>query len=667
MRQEPGGSGTNMKGDEKRVEAEAVLLERLAFERLLADLTEQLAEIAKADFVSGIERVLRRLLSCLGYDRCSFSEFVAGDYLNVLCSVGTSAFEALPRGRFPIPLKWFLNELRGGRVVVMSNLPDDLPPDAVEEAEHCLSIGLRSHLSIPVRIGGRVTGVLSFASVHKVLSWSPEVIGRLKIVGEVIGGSVALARTEAELRELRRHVWHADRVQRVSALTAAVAHELNQPLAAILSNAQAGLKYLERDEVAPGVIKDILEAVVRESKRTAETIRSMRALIRQGETRRDRIDLAAAMDVAKRLLEGELASQGVRVEATFQPGCWVVADTVQVKQVAMNLLQNAAAALQTRPSEERLVRLQVSRINELVTLKVSDSGEGIAAKDLPSIFEPFWTTRHDGLGLGLAICRSIVEAHGGRIWAEANSDGGATFSVELPLARPEASASQGGPIDRPLALRHREEAPAVTDDRPLVCVIDDDPAVRASLLRLLEGAGWFAAGFESADDFLANQPIGEVACVLLDVRMPGLSGLQLQKRLSEQALAPPVIFITGHGDLMSGVDAMKRGAADFLQKPVDGEVLLAAVSRASERHAGEKREALNRKVMEERVSRLSTREREIMMHVLRGRLNKQIASELFISEQTVKQHRGRVMEKMGVRSVADLVRACEAAGATSCG
>jgi FixJ family two-component response regulator/signal transduction histidine kinase len=653
----------NPEDDEKRANAEAVLLERVAFEHLLAELTEQLADIVNADFASGIERVLRRLLAFLGYDRCTYSEFVAGDYLNVLGSVGANGYDARSRGRFPVPLNWFLNEARGGRLVMMANLPEDLPPEAATEAEYCVSIGLGSALCIPVRIGGRVTGVLSFGSVRKALTWSPELVARLKIVGEVIASSVALARTENEARELRRHVWHADRVQRVGALTSAIAHELNQPLAAILSNAQAGLKYLERDDVAPGVIKDILEAVVRENKRAAETIRSMRALIRQDETKRERIDFAEAMGVAKRLLESELARQGVRIEASFDAECWVVADRVQLKQVVLNLLLNAAAALQSRPPEERVVRLQVTKGDELATLKVSDSGEGIAATDLPSIFEPFWTTRHDGLGLGLAICRSIVEAHGGRIWAESNPEGGATFSVGLPLAPAVAGVHRGeGKGEPTVASAARDDATPLSNDEPVVCVVDDDPAVRASLLRLLGGAGWTGVGFQSADEFLAHPPDGDIACVLLDVQMPGVSGLQLQQRLSQEGLAAPVIFITGHGDLSAGVDAMKHGAADFLQKPVDGEVLLQAVRRAAECHAAQRKEALRRKEMKDRVDRLSTREREIMLHVIRGRLNKQIAADLLIAEQTVKQHRGRVMEKMGVRSVADLVRACEAAG-----
>ena len=199
-------------------------------------------------------------------------------------------------------------------------------------------------------------------------------------------------------------------------------------------------------------------------------------------------------------------------------------------------------------------------------------------------------------------------------------------------------------------------------DDGLVCVIDDDPAVRGSLLRLLHGAGWQGAGYASADEFLANPPTRDVACMLLDVQMPGTSGPQLQQRLLERGCAPSIIFITGNGDVAEGVNAMKRGAADFLQKPVDGEVLLAAVRRSVERHAGERRRTQVQELVKVRVARLSPREREIMVHVIRGRLNKQIAADLLIAEQTVKQHRGRVREKMGVRSVAELVRACEGVG-----
>jgi FixJ family two-component response regulator len=296
-------------------------------------------------------------------------------------------------------------------------------------------------------------------------------------------------------------------------------------------------------------------------------------------------------------------------------------------------------------------------------MSVRDAGKGIAPQNLESIFEPFWTTGQEGLGLGLAICRSIVEAHRGRIWAESNAQGGATFSVELPGAPSDRDASdRTHPARAPIAAVARESAVQVASGHALVCVIDDDPEVRGSLLRLLDGAGWPCIGYASAEEFLDNRPAGDMACILLDVQMPGLSGPLLHQRLLERGSAPPVIFITGRSDVMAGVDAMKRGAADFLEKPVDGEVLLAAVRRAAERHVGERAHALVQEALKERIARLSRREREIMRHVVSGRLNKQIAADLLIAEQTVKQHRGRVMEKMGVHSVAELVRACEAAG-----
>ena len=644
-------------------QAQAMLLEQHAFERLLSSLSERLGDVAEPDFLTRTERALGRLLLFLDCDRCTFCEFVAGDYLSVLCSVGSPGFGPLPPGRFEYPFRWLIQALRSGRIVALSDLPDQLPPEALEEAEHCRRTGLRSHLSIPVRVGGRVTSVLSLAAVREPRGWPPETIDRLRIVGDLLGNSVALARSEEETRQLRHRVWHADRVQRVSALTAAIAHEVNQPLAAILSNAQAGLQYFARGDAPPEAITDILESVVREGKRAAETIRTMRALIRRDETRRERIDLAAALGEARRLLASEFAGHGVRIETAFEADCWVLADKVQMEQVGLNLLLNAAAAVQDDPQAPRLVRLQVSRCEGKVRMSVRDAGKGIAPQDLASIFEPFWTTGQEGLGLGLAICRSIVEAHGGRIWAESNPEGGDSFSVELPAAALDRDAPQPAG-DQPAAALGAVPASQqrTAGEDAVVCVIDDDPEVRSSLLRLLDGAGWTGAGFASAEEFLGNPPAGELACVLLDVQMPGLSGPQLHQRLLERGSAPPVIFITGRSEVAAGIDAMKRGAADFLEKPVDGEVLLAAVRRAAERHAGERRHALRLDAAKERIASLSPREREIMRHVVRGRLNKQIAADLLIAEQTVKQHRGRVMEKMGVHSVADLVRACEAGG-----
>ncbi len=192
-----------------------------------------------------------------------------------------------------------------------------------------------------------------------------------------------------------------------------------------------------------------------------------------------------------------------------------------------------------------------------------------------------------------------------------------------------------------------------------VFVVDDDQAVRRSLERLIRSAGLNVETFSSATEFLEKPLSSGAGCVVLDVRMPGMTGPELFDRMSEKGLSLPVVFLTGHGDVPMGVRAMKKGAVDFLLKPVDDEVLLEVIRQAVARHAAEQAREQVRQGIQARLRRLSPREREVMEYVIRGRLNKQIAADLGISEKTVKVHRGRVMAKMEAGSVAELVRLCD--------
>lgn len=198
---------------------------------------------------------------------------------------------------------------------------------------------------------------------------------------------------------------------------------------------------------------------------------------------------------------------------------------------------------------------------------------------------------------------------------------------------------------------------------PTIFVIDDDEDVRTSLSRLLRAAGWQVETFASADQFLERPAYPGTGCVLLDVDMPGMTGPCLHQTMLARGIDLPVIFLTGKGDVPTTVQAMKRGAVDFLLKPVENDALFAAIDVALRRHACDQAHRREQLGIATRLVRLSAREREVMELVVLGRLNKQIAAELGIAEKTVKIHRGRVMEKMEVRSVAALVHLLDRADA----
>jgi FixJ family two-component response regulator len=190
---------------------------------------------------------------------------------------------------------------------------------------------------------------------------------------------------------------------------------------------------------------------------------------------------------------------------------------------------------------------------------------------------------------------------------------------------------------------------------PVVFIVDDDISVRESLELLIADAGWQPQVFASAQEFLAHPRHASPGCVILDMTLPDLNGLELQKRIASDRKDLPIIFITGHGDIPMTVQAMKAGAVEFLTKPLRPEILLSAIQGAIERSRAALDEQSDLQALRDRYRSLSVREREVMELVVRGLLNKQVGSELGISEITVKAHRGRVMRKMKARSLADLV------------
>ncbi len=243
-------------------------------------------------------------------------------------------------------------------------------------------------------------------------------------------------RAEQLLAQQRAELAHLSRVAMLGELSGALAHEINQPLAAILSNAQAAQRFLARDPSALQPVAEALQAIVASDRRASQVIERLRALLRKGESVRELVELNELVEDSLRLLRRDLSHRGVVVRTELQPALPAVqADRVQLQQLLLNLMINACEAMQDLPPPRPLtIRTEATASGE-VGIEVADRGPGIASADAERVFEAFYTTKPRGLGLGLPLCRTIVQAHDGRIGALQNVGGGARLRVELPIHR----------------------------------------------------------------------------------------------------------------------------------------------------------------------------------------------------------------------------------------
>jgi PAS domain S-box-containing protein len=249
--------------------------------------------------------------------------------------------------------------------------------------------------------------------------------------------------TELEAQQQRWELAHLSRVTMLGELSGSIAHELNQPLTAILSNAQAAQRFLAQDNIDIEEVNDILTDIVEQDQRAGEVIRRLRLLLKEGEVQQLPLDVNDVLQEGLKLIRNDLVSKGVTIVAGLKPSLpAVIGDRVQLQQVLLNLVMNACDAMMENAPTDRRVEVSTELSNgQGVLCSVSDLGSGIPAEKLEQVFEPFFTTKSHGLGLGLSVCRSIINAHGGRLWASNNPVRGTTFHFTLPVGDESRVAS----------------------------------------------------------------------------------------------------------------------------------------------------------------------------------------------------------------------------------
>ncbi len=415
----------------ERKRMELALADRLRFEGLLSSLSGTFSGLPAFDFDGEVPRSLRRIVDFFGVERGTLLAFSPhGDEAR-----SWAVDDAIEVNDFP----WLMARLRRGDVVSFSR-PENLPEDADVDRRSWLRLAVASQVAVPLLVGGRVVGGLVLGTTDAERAWRPEaLLQQLHLFGEVFANALSRRQAELEVQRLRQDLAHVGRVSAMGELTASLAHELNQPLTAILNNAQAAQRFLAADVVNLDELREIVSDIVADDKRAAELIRQTRRLLGKGGLEHTALALNETVADVARIVRGDAIMRNVSIRldlaAALPP---VRGDRLQLQQVVLNLVLNGLDAMQEAGPGDRVLVITTASDGPAVRVSVRDSGVGIDGQNVDRMFQPLYTTKAEGLGMGLAIANSIVIAHGGRLGACNNPDGGATFHFTLPDGSPEA-------------------------------------------------------------------------------------------------------------------------------------------------------------------------------------------------------------------------------------
>jgi PAS domain S-box-containing protein len=354
---------------------------------------------------------------------------------------------------------------------------------------------------------------------------------------------------EQEARTHRDELAHVSRVSTMGELATGIAHELNQPLTAIASYSYVAGMIVEQSTPDLAKLNEILGNLEDQAFRAGEIVRRLREFVTKADSARTRVDLNQLVRDVARFVEPDIRQTGVTLKVNLeQSPPLVLADTIQIQQVLVNLIRNAIDAMKETPVNEREVAVATRILQDgQAEVIVSDRGKGLDKNELEQVFNAFFSTKQEGMGMGLPISRSIVEAHGGKLWSKSNTGPGATFRFTIP-----------------------QENGCSSDRTPTVFIVDDEVAVRDSLSMVVQTLGVTAKCYSSPVEFLdviESFDTSCAVCLIVDVQMPDITGLELLDELAILNKAIPAIMITGHGNATLRHQAKELGAVAFLEKP----------------------------------------------------------------------------------------------------
>jgi signal transduction histidine kinase len=407
-------------------------------EALIGELARALVRVTVADMDAEINEWLKRVVTGLGLDRSTIAE------IDPVTSLGcfTHGWAREPDriiGRsidVNAVLPWSKQKMLAGETVVMLS-PDKLPKEAAVDRESFRRYGPKSNVMVPIKAGGTVIGAMSFASLYRERSWSPEIVRRFQAIAEIFGFGLERKRAVAEMLRLRNELSYVSRVTTMAELAASIAHELNQPLGAILNNAEAIQAILASDEPDLEEVKAGIVDIIQDNNRAREIIQRVWALFRREQVVKSKIDLAQMLNEIGRMVRSDSLARNISLSLEVkQPIPPISAERVQIQQAIMNLIQNAFDAMDGIKDRSCEVRIEamVRNKGDGLQILVKDSGKGITPDAIAKIFDPFFTTKPNGMGMGLAITKSIIEAHGGKLSVSPNGDQGTTFEIILPIS-----------------------------------------------------------------------------------------------------------------------------------------------------------------------------------------------------------------------------------------